>query len=202
MKKLFLVQGLLLCVFFGLSFNSFAADNWTGRISFLVGEKNLLSDHWIETESHLEQGAICDFAKQSSPVAITITFARSKHELLLHDEFYWPDVMDFEIDVTAKKLGLGIRYIMRKEKRFRPYLSCGMLSNTSEGKATHPRTGAVAKDNYTDINIQIGTGFYTAITKHFYWGLDLNLSFEKTELFYSKLNHGATNAAILIGYQF
>ena len=123
MKKYFLATILMLFAF------SAYADDYTGNVNFLLGQKSLKSEDWAPLEEQTTFAVLIDFKQSRWPVSIAIDLLGSSDKGTLYTVNY---------KGSTTELDLGVRKIWDESgTSLRPYVGGGIAFIKAEIKGTY-----------------------------------------------------------------
>jgi opacity protein-like surface antigen len=183
MKKIILVLFLTLFVI------NAHAEEFTGNVNFLLGQKSLKSEDWEPLEDQLAFAVLVDFKQDHWPVSIALDFLGS------YDE---QTIASIKFEGMTSEFDAGVRKIWEfSEGQIKPYIGGGIAFVNAEIKATDFVT---VSDDDNAVGYWLNGGIYWTLNQHFNLGFDLRYSDAKVTLVGFDVEAGGTTAGIFIGY--
>jgi opacity protein-like surface antigen len=178
---------------FALSMISHAvAQDITGNVRIMAGNKQLESDDWHELDSQNELGVIFDIKRETWPVSIALDLMLSGNDSDKSDA-------EYEYGYTIEQ-HLGIRKTWSVQNdQFHPYIGGG-LAIIHAGLEQEEAFGG-EKDDDQGYGGWIGTGAYWSLTENINVGLDIRYSQAEITVYDKDIKAGGTHAGLTMGYQ-
>lgn len=165
------------------------ANEWTGNLNFLLGQKTLDETEWAPVDKQGEFGVLVDFKQQNWPISIALDFLGSADEAT---------ELGLNVEGITTEFDVGVRKIWGVEgSSIRPYIGGGIAFATADFRIT---SGFPVSDDDNGTGIWLNGGIYWTLGQHFNLGLDLRYSQADVTLFGVDVDAGGTHAGIILGY--
>lgn len=170
-----------------------SAEEWTGNVNVLLGQKSLEEDDWKPLEKQLEFAVEGDFKEKSWPVSITIGIVGTadKETITLYS-------YDIEMEGTTSEINLGIKKIFDNSGIIRPFIGGGLSLISAEIKAT--AEGVSVSTDDTGTGFWLSGGVYWTFDNHFNLGAEVKYSRAEGTFGDVDADMGGTHLGALIGY--
>jgi len=147
------------------------AEDMTGNVQFLIGQRYLRDDFWKPLDSPATYGIEIDFAPASSPVhvALGVIAAAESGRATVTDPFF--GVTTGSIDTSFFEFSTGFLWHPVKKAIVRPYLGAGVLTITA---ANDSDFGIFSGDSDSDRSFGFygNAGVFFKVGDNFNIGLD------------------------------
>jgi opacity protein-like surface antigen len=177
MKRL-LIAGLIAAVPIALM-----ADDITGNVNLLIGQKTLNKSDWEPLDKQTEVGVMFDIGGKDWPVNFALDMLVSSDS---------ETISGVNVDAATAELDIGIRKSFL-DGNFHPYAGGGLAVIESSIDGNND-------DSDTGLGYWVSGGLYYSIIEHINVGLDLRYSHAKTTLFGIDTQAGGTHVALFAGY--
>jgi hypothetical protein len=188
-NKEHVMKKIVLAIIVSIFAISAHAEEFTGNVNFLLGQKSLESDDWGELDSQLAFAVLVDFKQEQWPISIALDFLGSYDERT---------EMGVDIEGTTSEFDAGVRKIWAvSDGTIKPYIGGGIAFINAELKAIDFFT---VSDDDNGVGFWLNGGIYWTLNQHFNLGFDLRYSDAEVTLFGVDGEAGGTTAGIMVGY--
>jgi len=165
------------------------AEEFTGNVNFLLGQKSLKSEDWEPLEDQLAFAIMVDFKQDHWPVSIALDLLGS------YDE---ETILGVKFEGMTSEFDAGVRKIWElSEGQIKPYIGGGLAFVSAEIKAIDFLT---VSDDDNAVGYWLNGGIYWTLNQHFNLGFDLRYSDAGVTLAGIDVEAGGTTAGIFLGY--
>jgi opacity protein-like surface antigen len=165
------------------------AQEFSGNVNFLLGQKSLDSDDWTPLEDQLAFAVMFDFKQDNWPVSIALDLLGS------YDE---QTELGVKFEATTSEFDAGVRKIWEvSDGTIKPYIGGGIAFVNAEIKATDFVT---VSDDDNAVGYWLNGGIYWTLNQHFNLGFDLRYSDAGVTLVGFDVEAGGSTAGIFLGY--
>lgn len=184
MKKFLVI--ILLTAFF----SNVHANDWTGNLNFLLGQKKLDKDDWEPFEKQAEFGILVDFKQKEWPLSIAIDLLGSSDE---------EPILGFDVEARTSELDIGVRKVWEVSgATIKPFVGGGLAFISAELESRYGY--ASVSDDDSGTGYWLNAGVYWTLGPAFNLGLEWRYSRAEVTLYGIEAEAGGSHGGLILGY--